>query len=1181
MQYAFAHDPCRTGDRVPNGAVPAGTQVQLLLRVDALAKGLVREAILQLIDGEEERLVPLEDCPQGFMASVDTSGDPRIVFYRFVISTDSGDIACCRREDGRSTACCVLSAEAAGECAPDSCFQLTVYDPSFKLPEWYAGCVMYQIFPDRFARGPEGILHEGVESHAGRGWPIHVHEDWNEQLDWVEPYEPVDFFGGTLSGIEAKLDYLASLGVGAIYLNPICEARSNHRYNTGDYQQVDPILGDWESFERLAIAAEKRGMRIILDTVLSHTGSSSRYFNLDGSYDSYGAAQGEGSPYRSWYDFEHGTQYAPYRCWWNDPTLPEVEEHDASWQRFMFGDDSQESSDDMHPRSDASSPRTNSRKDGASGFLGSFGFKRNSARAHGSSELPEGLLAQWIAHGAGGFRLDVADEIPDDVLEKIRLAAKAACPDSVIIGEVWEDPTTKESYGSRRTYALGKSLDSVMNYPLRAALLQFALGSMDAQHLETFLKTQRSNYPKPLYHGLMNLLSSHDVERVRSVLDLGMEFRDLPRPEQAALVEGISSEADEHGSKLQRLLACLLYMLPGSPCLYYGDERGMQGGRDPFDRATFPWDGWRPDCGRDLTGLYQALGKMRSASDVLKRGSVAFYSYGRDVSCILRMPDPSAIDADAVPSAKVDGTLLCVVNRSYEQVDFVIDLVEESSGLSKDEAIALRYSDSMPRCVLATDESGNLPEWDATMEDGIFRSTVGPMQACVFQLDAGLQKPLGKGMGVICHITSIPNADEQGNIIGPGTLGAPAKRFVDELARAGVRYWQILPLNPTDQYGSPYAGLSAFAGNTRLLEEGTLIDESAADTPEYAEFVVKNSKWLMPYATFVAIKEQQGGALWKDWPEELRHWNPKMADDSQLADAVRMECIRQFAFDRQWRELREYANSKGVRIVGDMPIYVSADSADAWAHREYLTLAEDGSLASQGGMPPDQFSAEGQLWGNPTYDWEVLRDNGYDWWLDRFERAFDWYDHVRIDHFLGFASYYSVPEGKNATEGEWLPGSGIDLFRRAYEKFGPLPVIVEDLGIITPQVKQLIAEAGFTGMDVLQFFDGDPREWWQPKPGKACFTSTHDTSTLIGWVKRRYCEDSDEREDEARAIAEELMARVLGSSADVVFMSLQDALGLDDSARMNTPGTAEGNWAWQASNPEISATIQQLLSKAP
>lgn len=1204
----FSHDPTRRLDRFPSGAVPAGTEVALTLRADKAVLEHVQGVQLEVDDPScGLRRIEMEPCEEGYRALLDTAGEPRVLFYRFVVQTDFGCVVYAARTDGVSTAGSAYVSEAAAAMGtfPVAAaagrpmfplFQLTVYDPGFTVPEWYSGSIMYQIFPDRFARGPEGVLRGGVESHAGRGWPVDVHEDWNEPPAWGESYDPVDFFGGTLFGIEDRLDYLSLLGVEVLYLNPICEARSNHRYNTGDYMQVDPILGTWDDFERLADAAAKRGMRIMLDTVLSHTGASSRYFNLDGSYDSFGAAQGEGSPYRAWYDFAHSTQYAPYRCWWNDPTLPEVEEHDPSWQEFVFGTLSDGASGSACSQAEVrlkpKEPRNPLGPSSPELVLGDDASRRGNMPPEG----PDGLLAQWVAHGAGGFRLDVADEIPDDVLEMVRTAAKAASPDSVVIGEVWEDPTTKESYGSRRSYALGRSLDSVMNYPLRAALLRYALGNADAQQLETFLKMQKSNYPEPLYRGLMNLLSSHDVERVRSVLDLGMEFRDRPRSEQAAMVSGIDDAADARGARLHRMLACLVYMLPGVPCLYYGDEKGMQGGRDPFDRATFPWDGWRPDCGRDLTAFYQALGKMRSASDVLKRGTAAFYSYGKDVACVLRMTGSggSFDNGDAAgglaagdvsgtsPRPCIDGALLCVANRSDVPVDFVFDLVDVSSGLTDAEARALRFSRVNPRCVFTTDESGVLPECGAVCEDGIFSSSVGPMQALVFQLDSGLQKPMGKGLGVICHVTSVPNEDAEGNRLGHGTLGAPARRFVDMLAECGVRYWQTLPLNPTDEYGSPYAGLSAFAGNPRLLEAGTedRIARGEYECAECEEFVERNRKWLIPYAAFVAIKDELGGALWRDWPKEYHDWDVRLAELPQLADGIRTECMRQFAFERQWKELRAYANGRGVKIVGDMPIYVSADSADAWVHREYLTLDAEGNLTSQGGVPPDQFAEDGQLWGNPTYDWDALEANGYDWWLDRFERAFEWYDFVRSDHFLGFESYYSVPSGKGAGEGEWLPGPGIGLFRSAYDKFGPLPVIAEDLGIITPEVRRLLAETGFPGMDVVQFFDGDPLAWWRPKPGKACFTSTHDTSTLVGWVKKRYCGDSDDWLEEARRMADGLVSQVVSSPAQVVFLSLQDVLGLDDSARMNTPGTTGGNWQWQAAQRDVDACRDRLRAYA-
>ncbi len=1208
LRYAFAHDPVRRRDRVPAGAVPVGATVELTLRVDAGVRGCVTGAYLEVLDAAPSpgsaggvaagadaegadgaaatgmpadgasfaeaaaaaraaawAAAPMEAVDEGFRARVDTSGEPRVLFYRFRIETDAGVVYYAARTDQLTTAghAFMLEGDASSACAPGG-FQLTAYDGAFQVPAWFPGSIMYQIFPDRFARGDAGIRWGGVDSHARRGWPVEVHEDWNEPPAWGESYDPVDFFGGTLAGIEQKLDYLASLGVEVVYLNPICEARSNHRYDTGDYEAIDPILGTWEDFERLAASARSRGMRLVLDTVLSHTGAASRYFNLDDSYDSFGAAQGEGSPYRSWYDFSDAYAVG-YRAWWGDRTLPEVNERDASWQAFALGRAAGEGASDR-------------------------GESACADAAGGAHAAGDGVLGQWMSHGASGLRLDVADEIPDDVLELVRASAKRAAPDAVIIGEVWEDPTTKESYGARRAYALGRSLDSVMNYPLRHALLQYALGASSAQEVATFLKSQRLNYPLPLYLSLMNLLSSHDVERVRSVLDAGREFRDLSRTDQEALVAHIGWEADAHGSMMQRVLATMLYVLPGVPCLYYGDERGMQGGRDPFDRATFPWDGERADCGQDLSWFYQGLGRMRRMSAVLRSGDAAFYAHGKDVVCILRTPGASEHRSDA---------LLCVVNRSECAQSVIVDLIEPASGLGDEDVVRVKYADVHPRCIFSTAGDGISTVAPPTCEFGIFSCEMGPVQACVFHLGHGLDKPLERGLGVLCHVTSLPQGDEPGVPCGPGTLGAPARRFIDMLADAGARYWQILPLNPTDAYGSPYAGLSAFAGNTRLLDEADLTD---VDGEALAAFIAANREWLLPYATFIAIKGVLGEIPWQEWPESYRTWVPGLEQNALLAPGVRAECARQYEFDRQWGAVRAYASARGIQIIGDMPIYVSADSADVWAHQSYFDLDENGYVACQGGVPPDQFAADGQLWGSPTYRWDALAAHGYDWWLARLERMFAWYDYVRIDHFLGFSSYYAVPQGKAACEGEWRPGPGFAFFEHAYERFGPLPLVAEDLGIITPEVRQLLASTGFPGMDVVLFADGDPRHDWAPKPGAVAFTGTHDTSTLVGWARARYCggkggagcggadaEAADsadgkggaasaERAEAARRIAHDLIDKVVASEADVVIMPLQDILELDDAARMNVPGTAEGNWAWQAPPTALADAASRLAS---
>lgn len=1121
IQLAVSHDPCRQTDRKPLGAVRAGRSVALYLRIDQQARDSVEEAWLEVFDQtlDDSLEIPMEQCRQGMFARVETSGAPRVLFYRFRIRIDGSEYYCEKRGDDITTAGCILPTELYQD-GIASCFQLTVFDPSFTAPEWFSGSVMYQIFPDRFARGEGGVRYQGVESHLKRGWPVRVHEDWNEPPEWADGYDPVDFFGGTLTGIEEKLDYIASLGVDVIYLNPVCEARSNHRYNTGDYQTIDPILGDWEAFHSLKQAANARGIRIIFDAVFSHTGAASRYFNIDRSYDSVGAIEGPSSPYYNWYDFDNPSPSAPYRCWWGDPTLPEVNETDADWQHFMLG----------------------------------------------GVEASEGVLKDWMHQGVDGVRLDVADEIPDSVLEAIRASAKSANSEAVVIGEVWEDATTKESYGSRRTYALGNALDSVMNYPLRSELIQFALKNKNAAQLVTFLRLQKSNYPEPFYMSCMNLLSSHDVERIRSVLSLGFEFRESDRDEQERIVSEISEHDDFRGMRLQRLLAVIQYMLPGVPSTYYGDEKGLQGGRDPFDRATFPWDGPRKDSGIDLTAFYRSLGLLRSRYESLRMGEAEFASYGHDVVCVLR------VDVTASNEA-----MLAVINREDSTVRFAIDLVESSSGLSEEALRFLSSSNFSPMCVLSTDDSGVAQNSSVPLvvEGGILSGEIGPMQASIYRISAGLARRLPAGIGAICHITSIPNphADR-------GTFGAPAKRFIDSLARNGFKYWQILPLNPADEYGSPYAGLSAFAGNIHLIEQQDAMEEdlesSAIDQEALTAFEKKNADWLYPYAAFTAIKFLTDNAPWQEWPIEYRDYSPSVLERPELAELIEQEIERQFIFDEQWSELREYAKDHGISIVGDMPMYVSVDSADVWSNRGLFALDNEGYVAEQGGVPPDAFAADGQVWGNPTYRWDAHRKQDYDWWIRRLERMFSLYDYVRVDHFLGFANYYAIPQGASAFEGRWVEGPGLELFKQAYTKLGPLPVIAEDLGIITPEVRQLVAQTGFPGMDVLQFSDYDPIMGWDSKAEKIAFSGTHDTQTLVGWVKDRYLsgQDSEEAEVEAKRIARKLLETVAASRAKVKMFPLQDILLLDDSARMNVPGTAGENWQWQADQSDIDRSLR-------
>ena len=610
FKWDVSHDPCRVGDRTPLGAVPIGTTVHLRLRVNHEVRSGIESAVLVVREGSDERTVPMAADGTGYSCTIGFAHDPHVAFYYFALMLDSGDeVVYAPRSDGRST-----SGELYDPNDVPCGFQVSVYEPAFATPDWFAGAIMYQVFPDRFSRGQGGVRQEGIEYHERMGRPVHLREDWNEPIAWEDDqeYDPVDFYGGTLQGIKEKLPYLASLGVEALYLNPVCEARSNHRYDTADYEHIDPLLGTDGQFAELVQAAAEEGISIILDAVLSHTGSDSRYFNALGTYDAPGAAQGEESPYYDWYDFTPQESGAEYRCWWGDPTLPEVDERNESWQRYILGE----------------------------------------------------ILPKWLAAGARGVRLDVADELPDDVLERLRTAVKAANQEAVIIGEVWEDATTKESYGQARTYALGRELDSVMNYPLRDALLGFATGRSDAYQLSTFLKLQHFNYPAQMHRCLMNLLSSHDVERMRTYLACGGPIRHLTREEQYEAQHAIASDKDNEAANLQVMVTGLLYALPGSPCIYYGDERGMQGGSDPFCRAPMVWgDTGRSDAGEDLTDHYRALGSMRKKSNVLRNGGFACMAMSSDVICVVR----TGSDGEAV---------IAVCNRSADDQRIVVDLAE-------------------------------------------------------------------------------------------------------------------------------------------------------------------------------------------------------------------------------------------------------------------------------------------------------------------------------------------------------------------------------------------------------------------------------------------------------------------------------------------------------------------------
>lgn len=531
------------------------------------------------------------------------------------------------------------------------------------------------------------------------------------------------------------------------------------------------------------------------------------------------------------------------------------------------------------------------------------------------------------------------------------------------------------------------------------------------------------------------------------------------------------------------------------------------------------------------------VGSMEQALERAKRGEDAWFSVGADVFGFWRLAESGAVTCALFNASAHDSH----------------DVLVPMEGEDVSELVA---GYAVP--VVDAPEAGIVSGTPAA--ERFARVFLWPFGSAIlhFHADMRLAAPMEPGLGVLAHITSLPNES------GFGTLGVPARVFVDWLAEAGARYWQVLPVSPTDEFGSPYAGISAFAGNALLLDAdaakaGEIAVAAALD--EYRAFCEREADWLDPYACFMAIRAKVGeGRAWWEWPSAYRCFDRAVIErDEELAASAESFRAQQFAFECQWGAMRLHASMRGIQIIGDMPIYVSADSADVWAHPELFQLGLDGKPEVVAGCPPDAFAVEGQIWGNPVYDWDAMRADGYRWWLRRMQRAFDLYDFVRLDHFIGFSRYFSIPVGAKATAGAYRLGPGFEFFRLAHEKLGPLPIIAEDLGLLTPRVRALVADCGFPGMDIIQFADGgDPLSSYEPRPEKIVYTGTHDNQTLLGFVRDRYSDEDEEQ------VFSALIKMVMDSSAPVCIFPLQDLMALGDEARMNVPGVAEGNWAWQA-----------------
>lgn len=541
--------------RNPFGAVKQGENVRIDIELEHDA-----EVLLELFkfDGTKETILMQRDNEKSswkknfYKAYINTESKLGLINYYFTIIKDGEKLFYGNNCDG-------LGDEGQVYANEPKPYQITVYK-DFKIPSWYKEGLIYQIFVDRFFNGNEDgtVNNPKKNSFIYSSWsddPLYIKDMNGNIAKW-------DFYGGNLRGVINKLPYIKSLGTSVIYFNPIFEAQSCHKYDTGDYEKIDTMFGTEKEFKELCDKAHSLGIRIILDGVFSHTGDDSKYFNKYGNYNSIGAMQSVNSPYYEWYRFYEYPD--KYECWWGIDNQPNVNELNENYIDYIINSENS-------------------------------------------------IIAKWMRLGASGWRLDVADELPDEFIKLIKKRMKKEDKDSVLIGEVWEDASNKVSYSIKREYLFGDELDSITNYPLREAIILFANGYADAKHLERVIMSLYENYPKESFYGAMNLLGNHDTERILTSLD-----NNIMRLKQAVAIQ---------------------MLLPGVPLIYYGDEVGLKGGRDPNNRKAFPWK----NQNSEIRNWYQEISDIRQSEEVIKKGEFKIHQINPEVFCLERYIDEQKI----------------------------------------------------------------------------------------------------------------------------------------------------------------------------------------------------------------------------------------------------------------------------------------------------------------------------------------------------------------------------------------------------------------------------------------------------------------------------------------------------------------------------------------------------------
>jgi len=622
--------------RVPFGSVSTGSYVDLSLDV-FLPYDEVRLCYsygLNSFSYSEKLMFASEKQPNRFHTRIRMPGEPGLFFYWFCITKIPGQgkpagrmyyVLSRHKADGTGRISPVPSKIGANEDRYPAAFQITVYQKNFHTPDWFKGAVLYQIFPDRFNRGAS--YSPGQMQASKKAAERVYHDDWYEDVDiHGKPetgYLACDFFGGTLDGIREKIPYLRSLNVDCLYLNPVFEARSNHRYDTADYMSADPMLGGNEAFKMFSEQIHANGIPFLLDGVFSHTGADSRYFNKYMRYPELGAyqtAQGKGSSkFSSWYTFfQDQAGHLSYDSWWGFSDLPNVNENDLSYRDYILGN--------------------------------------------------QGVIETWLKRGSSGFRLDVSDELPDSFLRELRTAVKDATGgQGVVLGEVWEDASNKISYGSYRDFLFGNTHDSVMGYTFRDALLGYLSGAYPAQTLNARLESYRENYPPEAYYCIMNLISSHDVPRAITVVSGAPDPGDREKQREIFL----DALQWKRGLALMRLALVVQMGYVGAPCIYYGDEIGMQGYRDPFNRRTYPWERIS-DLQKEQLTFYQYATGLRRSYPVLKTGDYRTLWAEGDVYIFERFLDDNGNDFFGKPCSGARRVVIAVNRSSTSAYSFQV-----------------------------------------------------------------------------------------------------------------------------------------------------------------------------------------------------------------------------------------------------------------------------------------------------------------------------------------------------------------------------------------------------------------------------------------------------------------------------------------------------------------------------